>query len=467
VKKKLKDICTFTSGYAWSASEFKNAGIPIVKIGNLNSQKNDFDYWQGEYDEKYLIRPGDLLVSLSGTIKVHIWDGPEALLNQRIVKISSKGQVNQDWVYYQISNVIKEIAHKGKKAVIRNVSIKDLKNFEVNIPKIETQNKIAAVLNRAKGLLSKQNRKIELLNDLLRAQFFEMFGDLGNPSNKWPKKPVKKVCENKTDIRCGPFGTQLSKSDYRKEGVPLWGIKHINSKFSENTDEFVSREKAKELKNYSLEPRDIVMTRKGNIGNTHVYPENLESGIMHSDILRIRVDEDIINPYFLSYQFRFNKEVKWQINKVSPGVVMAGINVSKLRDIQIRVPDKKLQDKFEKIYKNIDRLKSTILTAHFSNLFNSILQRAFDGQINFHVKAELDALLKEININLKENDLSNISTDIAFLQNLVDRLNEQDFSSKALYDKAKHVVFLLQEEGNQIEQVYNSDGKNSLKIAVK
>ena len=122
--RKLKDICTFLSGNAWKSKEFTDEGIPIIRINNLNYNNNEFKYWGGDYDNKYLINKGDLLVSLSGSIKTFKWDGPTALLNQRIVKISAKKGTNRDWVYYQISHVIEQIAHRGKHAVIKNVSIK-------------------------------------------------------------------------------------------------------------------------------------------------------------------------------------------------------------------------------------------------------------------------------------------------------------------------------------------------------
>jgi len=464
--KKLDDICSFISGNAWKAAEFTDEGIPVIRINNLNMNNNDFKYWQGDYDKKYLIYKGDLLVSLSGTIKTFQWNGPEALLNQRIVKVCAKADTNQDWVYYQIFHVIEQIANKGKHAVIRNVSINDLKNFNVDVPDFQTQNKIVAILDKARALVEKRQKSIGLLDELMKAQFLEMFGDLGDPENKWPKKKIVEVCKNKDDIRCGPFGTQLSKSEFKETGVPLWGIKHLNSEFLIKTDEFVSHEKAIQLSNYSLQPRDIVMTRKGSIGNTHIYPSNLELGIMHSDIVRIRVNENITNPYFLSYQFKYNNEVKWQINRVSPGVVMAGINVSKLKNIFIRVPELSIQNKFEKTHKEITKLKSRLEKTEIIDLYNSILQRAFSGKLKFDVSIELDALLEEIDLKKNENDLFSIITNEEYLLSLVNRLNNQEFENQDLYDKAKHAAFQLLKEEERIDQEYDDKSK-SLKLIVK
>ena len=97
--------------------------------------------------------------------------------------------------------------------------------------------------------------------------------------------------------------------------------------------------------------------------------------------------EEVMNPYFLTYQFKYNKEVQWQIKRVSPGVVMPGINVSKLRKIKIRLPNISLQNQFEVFYHKLQGKyqKIEVSKNEISNLFNALLQRAFNGQLNFNV----------------------------------------------------------------------------------
>ena len=128
-KVKLGEICDFHSGNAWKADEFSNSGVPIIRINNLNQNDGDFVYWNQDYDEKYLVQKDDILLSLSGTIKVYKWHGTEALLNQRIVKIKPKKNTNIDWVYYKISHSIEEVINKAKSATIKNVSVNDIKSL--------------------------------------------------------------------------------------------------------------------------------------------------------------------------------------------------------------------------------------------------------------------------------------------------------------------------------------------------
>ena len=78
-------------------------------------------------------------------------------------------------------------------------------------------------------------------------------------------------------------------------------------------------------------------------------------------------------------------------------------------------------------------------------------------------------MIREIDLQKKENDLSKIAGDIAYLQRLIDKLNNQEFKEKDLYDKAKHGAFQLmavKEEERKVVQKYDENSK-SLKLALK
>lgn len=184
-----------------------------------------------------------------------------------------------------------------------------------------------------------------------------MFGDLVfNPMN-WPSATLVDTCVDKDDIKCGPFGTQLGKDEYVREGVPLWGIPQINAAFTIPPTDFLTEDKAEQLSAYSLLPGDIAMSRKGNVGKCAIYPENAPNGIIHSDVLRIRVDNKRCNSLFMMCQLHFSRAIEPQIAAVSNGAVMAGINVTKLKSIVVHVPPIELQNKFADFVALTDKSK--------------------------------------------------------------------------------------------------------------
>ena len=186
----------------------------------------------------------------------------------------------------------------------------------------------------------------------------ELFGDLANPACTWDKCKLVESCADPDDIKCGPFGTQLGKDEYTASGIAVWEIPQINSEFKTSPTHYLTTEKVAELSAYSIKPGDIAMSRKGNVGRCAVFPETFEEGIIHSDVLRIRVDDRRVVPEFMMRQLHYSRDVQHQIDIVSSGAIMAGINVTKLKQIFVYLPPKDLQDEFAAFVAQVDKSKS-------------------------------------------------------------------------------------------------------------
>lgn len=260
----------------------------------------------------------------------------------------------------------------------------EVAKIKIPLPSFAEQRRVAAILDKADALRAKRREAIAKLDQLLRSVFQEMFGDpVTNPMG-WRFVACHELCGSPDDIKCGPFGTQLAKEEFQSEGIPLWGIKHVNADFKRPTHEFLSQQKAKDLAQYSIEPGDLVMTRKGTVGNCAVYPGGMPSGVMHSDLLRFRVDLDVCNPVFLRDQLRFSQLVARQVEVMSSGAIMAGINVSKLKNLTVFYPDIKHQNRYAEIVSRgvgcvADSWSRSLSAAE--RLFNSLQHQAFSGAL--------------------------------------------------------------------------------------
>ena len=206
-----------------------------------------------------------------------------------------------------------------------------------------------------------------------------MFGDMENPECIHPKYKLVDICVKPDDIKCGPFGTQLNKDEYKTDGVAVWEIAQINSGFIDKPTHFLTNEKAEQLKAYSIEPGDIAMSRKGNVGKCGLFPSDYEKGIIHSDVLRIRVDRTRIEPCFMMHQLHYSGFIQKQIEMVSSGAIMAGINVTKLKQIEVHVPKLSLQEQFSAFVHQTDKLKVEAQENLKKSqlLFDSLMQQYF------------------------------------------------------------------------------------------
>lgn len=260
----------------------------------------------------------------------------------------------------------------------KEVSKTVLRQFKIPLPLLSEQQRIVEILDQADALRQQRREADTISQKILPALFQEMLGNMTSSL-----MTLDDVSEGKNGVKCGPFGTQLNKSEFLETGVPLWGIKHVNKGFSFPTVEFISKEKANDLSAYLLMPGDIVMTRKGTIGNAHIYPQNFAPGMMHSDLLRIRADTTVVTPEFLYAQLVFSPDVVSQISADSTGAIMPGINVSKLKLTQLKIPPLELQKKFTGRMNLVTGVKPEQDASSYTleTLFQTLLHQAFDGSL--------------------------------------------------------------------------------------
>lgn len=238
------------------------------------------------------------------------------------------------------------------------INWRDLKILEFELPDLETQRKLATVLWSINDTIDSYKKLISATDELVKSQFI---GEFEAKRQSFDTCSLIAACSNDDDIKCGPFGTQLKRSEYMEEGVPVWGIPQVNAAFSIPADTYVSEEKALQLTPFLIQPDDIAMSRKGNIGQCALYPADYMPGIISSDVLRIRPDKTKLLPSFLMCQLHHSSNVVNQIEMVGNGQIMKGINVTKLKNITIYVPPMELQEQFAAFVQQSDKSKFAVL----------------------------------------------------------------------------------------------------------
>lgn len=264
---------------------------------------------------------------------------------------------------------------QSKTTGLHNLNFKAYLILPIPVPPLQVQEMIVAELDCLTSIIAKKKQQLTELDKLAQSIFDDMFGE-----DHYSKESLISLCENTDDIKCGPFGTQLSKSEFVKEGVPVWGIPQINSAFTIPPADYVSRKKADDLRAFSVIGGDIVMSRKGNIGQSAIYPQSFMNGILHSDALRIRVKREKANPVYLVFQFHLSADIKHQFKCIGYGAVMPGLNVTKLKNVIVSVPPIDLQNEFAQKIEAVEKQKELIKKsiAETETLFNSRMDYWFN-----------------------------------------------------------------------------------------
>lgn len=313
--------------------------------------------------------------------KVVIPDCPGYATSEMLPLKPNKNYITREYLTYFLRSpkFVAYINEKTSGAKMPRANSSDLKSVEIECPTLENQRHITNEFDRIISIVRLRQQQLQKLDELVKARFVELFGDLANPSCLWETIKLADACASADDIKCGPFGTQLGKEEYVDSGVAVWEIPQINAAFKACPTHFITEEKATQLKAYSLVPGDIAMSRKGNVGRCAIFPDEYVDGIIHSDVLRIRVNEQKVNPVFMMYQLHFSSAVINQIEMVSSGAIMAGVNVTKLKQIYVHIPPKKLQDQFVSFVKQTDKSKAAVQKAldEAQLLFDSLMQKYF------------------------------------------------------------------------------------------
>lgn len=369
------------SGFAFKSSLFNDTGegLPLVRIRDVGRNSSG-TFYTGEYKDEYVLKNGDFIIGMDGDFRLAEWYGGQALLNQRVCKITPKEElINPKYLYYFLPKKLKEIEDRTSFATVKHLSVKGIKAIEIPLPPLEEQKKIAAILDAADQLRQKDQLLIAKYNTLNQSLFLEMFGDVFVNDRRFTKIPLKDVIEK---VQIGPFGSQLHKHDYITDGIPLVNPTHIiEKKIVPNNLFTLSKGKYGALPNYHLKTNDIIMARRGEMGRCAIVTEKESNYFCGTGSLYIRPSE-LLNSWFLLYALSGDSGVSY-LEKNSQGVTMMNLNKTIILNLEIGVPPLPLQNQFAERIRAIEVQKQQAQACLVKSqaLFHSLLQRAFKGEL--------------------------------------------------------------------------------------
>lgn len=163
----IQDVARLVNGRGFKPHEWKTAGLPIIRIQNLNGSP-DFNYYDGRFDPKIQVEPGQLLFAWSGSrgtsFGPHMWHGPRGVLNYHTWKVVvDDRQIDPDFffnVLRHLTTIIEDQAH-GASALV-HVQKWEIEKFPFQGPTDRTeQQAIAEALSDADGVVEGLERLIE------------------------------------------------------------------------------------------------------------------------------------------------------------------------------------------------------------------------------------------------------------------------------------------------------------------
>ena len=234
-RKKLADVLKIQNGYAFDSKNFNSSkGMPLVRIRSLKLGIEAETFFDGPYDDKYVVKAGDLLIGMDGEFGCYEWKGEPSLLNQRVCRLQDfTGQLIPKFLFYGVNDYLKAIEDVTGFTTVKHLSSKQILDIDFPVPPLPEQHRIVAILDEAfDGIATaRANAEKNLHNAraLFESHLQSVFTQRGEG---WIERSIGDICTLKSGTS---VGVSLEKA---KGEIPY--VKVSDMTYAGNETEIVS-----------------------------------------------------------------------------------------------------------------------------------------------------------------------------------------------------------------------------------
>ena len=363
---KLTEVAEYINGYPFSVKDWKRSGLPIIRIQNLNDPNAEFNYFDGEIDEKYIVNDGDILLSWSGSVGVYMWNRGKAVLNQHIFKVVPKHFVDRKFLYYAIFLAIQQLKERVHGSTMKHFRKRELSNTYILLPPIGEQRRIAEVLSTVDEAIRLVDESIAKTERLKKGLMQELLTK-GIGHKEFKQTEIGKIPKEWKIVRLENITRKIIDSPHKmpkriSKGYPFVSVNYVlqfadyNFYIDPNMDglEYIPRDQYEEFrKRFDVDKGDIIYTKWGTPGVAKLVNTS-EKFIGSCSIALIKVKKEVIYPLFLVYMLN-SSIVKCQIIPYSHTTTRTEIHIGHIKKIKVPLPLIQEQKKIAEILSTIDK----------------------------------------------------------------------------------------------------------------
>ena len=265
---------------------------------------------------------------------------------------------------------------QARGATIKGIKIDVLSELELPEIPIEEQQHISQIIDKVKTTIAIRQRQLQKLDELVKARFVELFGDLKSNPMEWPTKKLSELCDVGSSKR-------IYQNELSTEGIPFLRISDLNERIDniENAPElFIPINRYNKLKENGLVPTagDILVTSRGTLGRCYIVRPEDEFYFQDGMISWLSDLNNQITSLYLSQLFAMS-EIQKQIANSQAGSTVAYLSISMLKKLNIMLPPLDLQNQFVAFVEQTDKSKIVVQKAldEAQLLFDSLMQQYF------------------------------------------------------------------------------------------
>ena len=414
---KLGDLCTHPQ-YGWTTSANRNGtGLKLLRTtdisgGSVNWSTVPACAQDPDDPQKYLLAPGDILVSRAGSVGLShlVKKCPKAIFASYLIRFRPKPPLESEFIalFLRSPQYWVAIADQTSGIAIPNVNASKLKQLEVLLPPLPEQKRIVTKVeelltrvNAAKTHLAKVSMILKRFRQavLAAACSGRLTADWRNENQTengpegselppgWHWMPIKELLPP-GGIFDGPFGSNLKTADYTDNGVRVVRLENVGSlQFFRQKETYISQEKYKILSKHTVGAGDIIFASFiDEEVRACVLPKLKTKAIAKADCFCLRPRQEVVNRHYLTFQL-VSRESYERLSESIHGATRPRINTTQLRNLEVRIcplaEQQEIVRRVEALSKLADTIEKRVAAASLGaeKLTQAILAKAFRGEL--------------------------------------------------------------------------------------
>jgi type I restriction enzyme S subunit len=358
--RRFGECANFINGRAYAQDELLDSGTPVLRIQNLNGGGRWYYTDLKLPDEKYC-QTGDLLYAWSASFGPYRYSGPRSVFHYHIWRVITGDELDKDFAFHLLDEITGEIKSAAHGVAMLHMTKGGIEAWQIRLPPLEEQRRIAEVLDRAEALCAKRRAALAELDCLTRSLFLDLFGEPAANPKGWPRVPFGEVGENQDSLR---VPVKSADRDRRKGGFAYYGASGI----IDWIDEFIFEDErlliGEDGANLLARATPIAFMARGKYwvnNHAHVIAENGRANLRFLEFL---IELSDLKPFI-------------------SGTAQPKLNRSNLDRILVPLPPIALQHEFARRVAEVEDLKAAQHASlrELEALFAALQHRAFRGQL--------------------------------------------------------------------------------------
>ena len=432
----LNELISVKHGFAFKGEFFSESttSFQLTTPGNFaiggGFQGGKGKYYNGPVPDEYVLKPGDLLVTMTDLSKAAdtlgfagvVPKSPDTvwLHNQRVglVQIKPHAQVHSSFLHYLMrsSEYRHWVVSSATGSTVKHTSPSRICAYQFKLPPLLTQSEIGVVLAALDDritLLRETNATLEAIAQALFKSWFVDFdpvrakmegrapegmdevtaalfpdgleeSELGMVPTGWQASNLAELtAKSGGSIQTGPFGSQLHASDYVPDGVPVVMPKDISlRRVQPDSVARIKAEDVERLARHKLLPGDVVFSRRGDVERHALISETERGWLCGTGCLLVRPSKSWPSPTFLSLLLDAPQARTWLVQH-AVGATMPNLNTGILGSVPVVQPSDSLLHAFENVVSVLEasRAENAVTAQTLTTLRDTLLPRLISGQL--------------------------------------------------------------------------------------